>query len=166
MMREHAFITTLKGVALLNKPIKGNCVERIITAISFAFIMFAATACQVAHQSAQTIKDNSKGTMTFEMHQNYQQVYRNLSSEMSRCYSSGAGLAAQMGVTTELYNELDEAEILVRLDAMAGRTTYLLVEIKRLSGDTTTITLNAKNNSWVKKFDEIRAYVMDGKNIC
>ncbi len=99
--------------------------------------------------SVNSLRQVSNTPHTFIANKNYQQIYKVLSTKARECLSVTLGLSsAQYVVDTDLYNELGEASITLRLE-QAGYTGYFaLIEIRKLSHLKTEVKIFTANSSW------------------
>jgi hypothetical protein len=76
--------------------------------------------------------------------ENYQEIYRRVSSTAKRCIAGNVSAYASMAVDTELYSELGYGEVQVSLINMGMRNYYVTARIDRV-GTGSKLTLRSGN---------------------
>lgn len=111
-----------------------------IAAVSMAAISIAISACSTTPRDLE--QSTPAHVTTYQ--ENYQEIYRRVSSESRRCYSGNMGAYASAEVDAQLYPDLGFGEITSSLDNYGARNYYWSVKIEKV-GEGARMTVNSGN---------------------
>lgn len=77
--------------------------------------------------------------------ENYQEIYRRVSTTAKRCMAGNMSATASMAVDAELYSELGKGEITVSLINIGIRNYYVSAKVERLDQKQSKMTVSAGN---------------------
>ncbi len=99
-------------------------------------IIIIALALACAGCSSTPADLESKSTPTIQNYtENYQEIYRRVSTTAKRCFAGNVGAMASIAVDTELYPDLGYGEVSLSLINYGTRNYYLTVKaMKQSSG--------------------------------
>lgn len=131
--------------------------ETLFWLILFASIFYLFFGC--APSTVQGLRDDPAGKISFEVDQNYQDVYRKILTPARDCYQTGL-ITAQQVVQGDLFTDTRRGNVTVAMHGGAGVATYLTIDIAALSDMKTKVTAyyafqNSERNAraielWVK----------------
>jgi len=106
-------------------------------AISFTAVALL-TGC--AAGTVKDLKSDPANSISVEINQNYQRVYKNLLEKMQVCMGEGwVGAFAQNHIRHAMFNELQEAYISYVMSNLGYQNHYLHVDIKGYELDKTKL---------------------------
>jgi len=127
--------------------------------------LLAAALAGCAPATLQGLREKPAGSSTFEAPQNYQRAYRTIITNARKCYQTGM-ITAQMVVTGDLYNDTKTGEVTVALHGGLGVDTYLGIDIKALTEETTQVKTFHALSSWKDGATLVKQWVLDGSTEC
>lgn len=105
-----------------------------IVLAGFALAGCSTTPTDLEQKTAPTV---------LEFKENYQEIYRRVAKQATRCLKFDAGEGGSFEVDTELYNELGYGEVTYSLGSLS-RNYYMSAKIEKL-GDGSRLTVHAGN---------------------
>lgn len=119
---------------------------------SMRFLIGAAMALVLAGCSSTPADLEAKAAPTIQAYpENYQEIYRRVSTTAKRCWAEPINAQAQMAVDAELYPDLGYGEVTLSLINWGTRNYYVSTKIERAMAGS-KMTLRSGNS-----IDETRA---------
>lgn len=109
--------------------------------------------------SVSDLRQNHSGSSHITVDENYQRVYKNLLESMYQCYGEGwAGVFAQYHIRSELYSELDEAEISYVMTNAGMQGHYLHVDIRGVDADHSEVDTFVSLSTWERQLSRVESW--------
>ncbi|MBW5802050.1 hypothetical protein [Halomonas elongata] len=108
---------------------------------------------------------NDSVQLDFSVAESYQQVFKDVRTELNRCMFGGA-LMAKTNIDAQLYPDLGEGEISVRYNNMGDRSVFLHVEIKEDGSATDVTTYSSTFGKWDAAGERVRRYAQNDVPMC
>lgn len=105
-----------------------------------ALLAVVLTGCATNPDQLSAVAD----VETYTFQENYQEIYRRVSSQARMCLSASLGAYASNQIDAQLYPDLGYGEVTYRLSNFGVNNYYFLVKIEK-KGDGTLVTSQAGN---------------------
>jgi hypothetical protein len=119
-----------------------------------------------APTTAQGLRNNHAGIVSFEVDENYQSVYRKIITRARNCYQGVGLLGMNNTVQGDLYPDLQSGTIsCAHHNPMYGINTFIVIDI-RVNQSKTKIVYYCFNSAWCKNAKVIEGWVTQNSEKC
>ncbi|MFC0243695.1 hypothetical protein [Rhodopseudomonas telluris] len=140
------------------RPVLGVTVKLWIAALAAsALVGCSSSPAELEASTAPTVKTYAE---------NYQEIYRRVSSTAKRCFAGNMGAYASMAVDSELYPDLGYGDTTLSLINMGTRNYYISVKVEKQVPSGARLTVRTGNTLAAERY---RTYVLawaDGDQSC
>ena len=129
--------------------------------------IYLITVCIVLAGCSSTPADlEAKATPVVRTYpENYQEIYRRVSSNAKRCYAGNVGAYSSFAVDSELYPDLGYGELTLSLINYGSRNYYLSVRVEKNGSSGAKLTARAGNTLAAdRRIEEILNFASGGQD--